>query len=172
MHLSRTSEIVLISLALACGPQANDASSWAGTYSNRSPGLLTTNDSGVLHFEIREGGSFTIVRSGSSQGEACNNIKGPPSVYSWKTLSDTEIEVSFPDRILGHDAWRISRGPNCSMRVRRVNAGVVSSKATDYPRGEVCLEVPACLEGQVCSGCSLDWCDEPPPPCDEGSNAG
>lgn len=168
MHLRRMPSILIAVISLACGPEVPSARNLIGIYSNRSVGL-STNDSSLVQYDIQDGGVFTVVRVGSSTGGACNSIRGAPSEYTWKALSDEEIEVSFPDRSAGADAWRIMRGPECSMRVRPVNAGIVSSKEMEFSRGAVCLTAPmACPEGEVCGGCNLVWCEEPPVPCEDG----
>jgi hypothetical protein len=168
MRLKRTPSILVVSLTLACGPDAPNITGLIGTYSSRGAGV-STNDSSLVQYEIREDGAFTVVRIGSSKGEACNRIRGEPSEYTWNALGDNAIEVSFPDRATGADAWRISPGPACTMRVRPVNAGVVSAKGMEFGRGAVCLAAPtACPEGEICGGCNLIWCDEAPLPCEDG----
>ncbi len=166
MYLRTVFSIIAAVPSFACGPEVANVNGLVGTYSTRSAGL-STHDSNLLHYEIDQDGGFTFVRVGSAEGGACNNIRGAQLAYTWNALSGKEIEVAFPDRALGADAWRISRGPGCSMKVRPVNAGVVSTNAMEFTRGAVCFEVPKCPEGEICGGCSLVWCDEAPPPCED-----
>jgi len=172
MHLIKLLCALLASFVFfACGPEAPHVNRLIGTYSSRGA-VYSTNDSSVVHYEILDDGRFTIVSVGADAGEQCNNVRGTATEYSWKPYGEDEIEVSFPDRAMGGvEAWRISRGGACSMRVRLVQEGKVSTNFQEYTRGAVCLAVPTCLPGPACSGCNLVWCDEPPPPCDDDESA-
>ena len=166
MYLSKIPVALMVFSAFpACGPEAPNTDRLIGTFSNRGAGSFT-KDSRLAHYEIREDGTFVIVRVGSDAGGRCNNVRETLAQYSWKPYGEDEIEVSFPDGSRGNvEAWRISLGPECSIRVRSVQEGMVSTNASEYTRGAVCREVPPCPEGEVCE-CNTVWCDEPPPPCD------
>ncbi len=149
-------------LLLAVGLSACDAGSpdWVlGTFSNQPNAVGLTS---IVHYEFREDGTFA-----RTQVRGCGD--NPQELYEehqWRRVEDSLVVVGIVREGGAVEEWRVRPGETCNLvEVEQVSNGLVRGTLT-LERGAVCLyELPPCEIN--CESCATEWCDEPPPPCDD-----
>jgi hypothetical protein len=157
-------------LLAACGPRVpeiEDPPDWMLGVFSLDPG----SDTGVANFHVHADGSLDVyVSDGSGQ---------PPMYQSTRLwhMEDDETLVHTP-LLPQEEHWareyRVTQGPSCGPHPRFRRFGSDREiRSGEWVRGARCLYFgppPEVEEG--CDPCErewwIDWCDEPPPPCDEG----
>jgi hypothetical protein len=157
----------LLAVALSgCSKVEADAESdWMlGTFSARYPGDSTIGLASVGHYEFLEDGTLKEVAVVGCQA----NQEEPVREYKWRRDGDQRVivDVPPPDNEV-FQSWIIIPGEDCnSVQVHMIQDDEVEATITLW-RGAVCLwELPPCEAGS-CPSCVTDWCDEPPPACEE-----
>lgn len=161
-------------VAAACGPDAPaqpEESTWMlGTWSDRIVGY-PTNECSTSHLHFLADGT---LREGSA---SCYSGPTYPKAYTWEREDEHTVIVNLTE---GHyaDAWRITLAIHPATKTRDcdvievvdfINGELEEGTRREYVRGAVCMKLLGpCPEGQgSCEAARTEWCEGPPPPCDD-----
>jgi hypothetical protein len=155
-------------LLAACGPRVpeiEDPPDWMLGVFSYDPG----GDWGVPQFHVRPDGTLDVYMSDGREEQ--------PEYLSTRTWhledDDTLIYSNLPDSSWARE-YAVTRGPACGPHPHFDRFGTDREiRNGAWVRGALCLYFGPPPEGEEgCDPCErewwIDWCDEPPPPCDEG----
>lgn len=162
MQLTRKSLLAaFFTAAAACGPDSS--SDWViGIYSSETEGGRGQFAS-VTHYDIRADGTAVFSKVYPEIPEEITSTR------NWVRRDEHTIDILFSDAGEGGiEAWRVTPGENCDVRIHYISRGKVGIETGLY-WGAVCLErLPGlCPSGSECDSTKKVWCDGSPPPCDE-----
>jgi hypothetical protein len=117
-----------------------------------------------MQYDIRPDG--TVLRT--YVGDCTEDPYRNEDEYVWRSDGPDAIVITDPngDGVDAFDSLRVTPGPACDqLRVGHVLDGNEIYYHPIY-RGAICLRYTSACDGDGCTQCVLEWCDEPPEPCE------